>query len=186
MNGDYMYQLMQQVLAFHNRMGQPIGDPRKPDISIEQDFRLALITEEFRELQVALAGFKKDAEGSLIPFVCSEDQIAAVADGLGDLCYVIAGSAVAWGLDMGPVLDAIHESNMSKTPNPNGKAIKGPDFKPVNLQAVIAQSARDFQEEQDLIGPEDYAYWPEPRRERVGCMSTELAQVKQETLPGIS
>lgn len=181
-----MFSVMDQVLRFHEKMGQPIGDPRAPDIRVETDFRLALIEEEYRELQIAVSGFKKDPEekGKFLPFSSPEEQNAAVADALGDLIYVIVGSAVAWGLDLGAVWNAIHESNMSKTPNPNGKTIKGEGWIPANIGAVLAESAKEFTDNPDYFGDlDDQAAWPTPRKQRVGSTSAELAQVKAETLP---
>ncbi len=178
-----MYQLMSQVLAFHKKMGQPIGDPRAPDVEVEQEFRLAIIAEEYREFQVALAGFKKDEEGALIPFSSTQEHHAAVAQELCDLMVVLAGSAAVWGLDLGTVSDVLHQSNMSKTPNPKGKAIKGPDFIKPDYQAVMAMIAEEFTTNPEDIGDGEECYWPTPRKVRVGSTSAELDAVKKATLP---
>lgn len=44
----------------------------------------------------------------------SEQDMAAVADGLADLCYVTIGTAVAFGIPMPPVWDAVQAANMAK------------------------------------------------------------------------
>lgn len=182
-----MFAIMDNVLQFHAKMGQPIGDPRSPDVSVEQDFRLTLIEEELRELRIALAGFKKDPseKGKLLPFSSKEEQNASVADALADLFYVIAGSAVAWGLDMGEVWSAVHASNMSKTPNLAGKAIKGEGFEPADVERVLAASALEFTENPDHFGDmltDMGAAWHNPRRERVGSTKLEIEAVKAETI----
>lgn len=170
-----MHDIMHLVLDFHDKMGQPIGDPRAPDITNEQEFRRALIAEEYKELKNALDGFHKDKDGVLVPFESPEQQIAHVADGIGDLVYVLAGSAAVWGIDMGQVFMAIHASNMTKTPNPAGKTTKGPNFKPVDLIKVLEESKAEFSQE-DYFGD----YWPHPRKNRIGSTQAELAQVQLE------
>jgi hypothetical protein len=167
-------------------MGQPIGDPRDPDIDVEQDFQLAIISEEMKEFRHAVAGLHKDDQGVLVPFESKKAQIAAIADGIGDAIYTLLGAAAKWGLDMGPVWEAIHESNMSKTPNLLGKAIKGKGFVPVNLEAVLEESAQEFRDYPDNIGDNvgpGGAYWPTPRKTRIGgeqAKKAELDEVNEE------
>jgi predicted HAD superfamily Cof-like phosphohydrolase len=182
-----MFMLMDNVLAFHKKMGQPIGDPRDPDVTIEVDFRIALIQEEFNELKLALSGYKKNKanpENGPIPFESKAEQIAAVADALADLSYVTAGSAVAWGIDLGSVVAEVHYSNMSKTPNMHGKAIKGEGFHEAQVADVLADVAREFTiNAEDDIGDEEKHAWPTPRKYRTqGEIQAETAQVIAETI----
>lgn len=177
-----MFALMDQVMQFHAKMGQPIGDPREPDITVEQDFRIALIKEEFAELQIALAGKKKGTDGSVVPFGSKAEQHAAVADGLGDLFYVLAGSAIVWGIDMVPVMDEIHDSNMSKTPNLHGKAIKGENFRPADLQRVLEETADLFKRDPLMMGENEESIWHTPRKQRVGSQEAEMLEVQNATL----
>lgn len=183
-----MFALMDMVLQFHKKMGQPIGDPRDPDIEIESAFRVALIEEEFKELKLALAGYKKDPSDPdkkrVIPFESKQEQIAAVADGLADMSYVVAGSAACWGIDLAAVVSEVHYSNMTKTPNLNGKAIKGSDFHPAQVEQVLEDVARDFtvNAEED-IGDAETCAWPTPRKHREArSVEAETAQVLAETL----
>lgn len=182
-----MYAIMDMVMKFHAKMGQPIGDPRAPDIQVEQDFRLALIDEELKELRIALTGYKRHPEDpeALLPFANEEDQLAEVAKELGDCLYLLVGCAVAWGLDMGAIMMEIHNSNMSKTPNPNGKAIKGQGYIPSNIKRNIRESIQEFEEAPDYFGnvldERSEAIWHTPRKTRVGSVDAEIKEVQDST-----
>jgi len=63
-------------------------------------FRSRLMIEETAE---TLQGF---ADGDLV----------AVTDGLADDLYVTIGTAISFGIDLGPVFDAVHAANMKKYP----------------------------------------------------------------------
>jgi hypothetical protein len=121
------------LLEFHKKMNQTIGDPRSPDITADQAFRLKLINEELTELQEALEA----------------GDVVKTADGLADLIYVLAGCGVTWGIDLASVLEEVHRSNMTKTPNPGGKAIKGPNFSPADIFGVLKDAGEnlDFSED---------------------------------------
>lgn len=70
----------------------------KPTFEIsdkDRELRYNLIHEECEEL--------KDAK-----------DIYDVADALGDLLYVVLGAAVTYGINLKPIFDEIHRSNMSK------------------------------------------------------------------------
>lgn len=181
-----MFMLMDMVLDFHKKMGQPIGDPRAPDTTIETQFRIDLIQEEFNELKLALSGFKKDKAnpGQYLPFESEAEKNAAVADGLADISYVVAGSAAVWGIDLASVTAEVHYSNMSKTPNMNGKAIKGEKFHPAQVQQVLEDVAREFTvNASEDIGDDESCAWPTPRKHREArSIEAESAQVRAETI----
>ncbi len=74
-----------------------------------------------------------------------QDDLVEVADALGDLLYFIYGTGVAYGIDLGVVFAEIHRSNMSKErPDPtqyvDAKAVKGADYTPPNLEAILQSS----------------------------------------------
>lgn len=82
---------------------------------------------------------------NLIAEECDElDQassIEEIADALGDLLYVIYGAAVAHGIDLEPIFEEIHRSNMTKFIDghrrEDGKWVKGPSYSPANLKPII-------------------------------------------------
>ena len=86
------------VTAFHRAFDIVIGTlPVVPDAATCA-LRMRLIQEECDELREALA--QRDVE--------------AVAKELADVLYVVYGTAVSCGIDMTPVFQEVHRSNMSK------------------------------------------------------------------------
>lgn len=75
------------------------------------EFRCQLHHEEQRELEAAFAA----------------QDLVKIADGLGDLLFVVAGTCVEFGLPMEAVLQAITNANMNKQPALL-KPVKGPDW----------------------------------------------------------
>jgi predicted HAD superfamily Cof-like phosphohydrolase len=118
----------QKVLDFHRKFNGPVQDRPSlctPEVS---ELRVALIREELKELEDAIA----------------DNDLVAVADALGDLKYVVEGAAVSFGIDLEPVFDEIHRSNMTKTAVKNelGKIQKGPDYEPPVLAPFLEQQIR--------------------------------------------
>jgi predicted HAD superfamily Cof-like phosphohydrolase len=113
------------VYEFHRKFGfargmllNPIRDPLSwLDVGMQRD---RLISEEHLELKAAW--HKRDVLG--------------IADGLGDLAYVVLGTAVAAGIDLAPILEEIHTSNMSKDVG-QFKPIKGPGYRPPELRSLL-------------------------------------------------
>lgn len=99
--------------------------PEKPKfLSLgEKAFRAELIGEELGEYIDALSN-------------------TDIADAIADLLYVVLGTAVAHGIDIEPVFNEVHRSNMSKFIDghrrEDGKWIKGPSYSPANLAPIIA------------------------------------------------
>lgn len=109
------------VRAFHEKFAIPVLD--RPQVPSDERvrLRLRLIAEEFQELMHACLDINDDSafmmEKTLDMIVeeCPVNVILPEAiDALGDLEYVIAGSACEFGTDMGPIFQAIHAANMRK------------------------------------------------------------------------
>lgn len=92
---------LNQVAEFHRTFKHPILDT--PAIPSEQRsaLRVALLAEELKELEEAIA----------------EKDIVAVADALCDLQYVLSGAVLEFGLGnkFKDLFDEVQRSNMSKT-----------------------------------------------------------------------
>lgn len=120
-----MKKVQDQVKAFHKAMGQPAPDRMENRLDDATTvLRSKLIVEEHREVQEALA----------------HGTPADLAKELCDLIYVIVGTAVSHGIDLVPVFDAVHESNMAKVGGPireDGKRMKPEGWKKPDIKGVL-------------------------------------------------
>ena len=115
------------VAEFHEKMGvehPPVS--ARASVSAyptrhERTLRINFLHEEFGEYV--------DAEFN--------NDVVAVADALADIVYVAFGTALVYGIDLNAVLAEVHASNMTKTANKSGKAIKGPTFRKPDVRAAL-------------------------------------------------
>lgn len=122
-----------QVGEFHRAYGLPMRTTPTAEVDLDQvDLRQALIDEEVREL--AAAARARD--------------LVEVADALADIVYVAYGTAHVYGIDLDAVIDEVHASNMTKlgadgrpVRRADGKILKGPDYRPPDIAAVLAAQA---------------------------------------------
>ena len=134
--------LHEQVLEFHKRFGQSIGDkPHVPDEKTVR-FRLSLIAEEFFELLEAahINPVLRDRDGSYLldpnTAIAKDYVMRAIredyvrdqhgdmvvdlpdfVDALADLDYVIEGARITFGVNGKPIADEVHRANMAKLPS---------------------------------------------------------------------
>jgi predicted HAD superfamily Cof-like phosphohydrolase len=116
-----------QVMEFHIAAGHIA--PAKPDVSKKElnDFRIALLAEEFYELQQAL----------------NRGEVVNAFDALLDLQYVLDGTFIQLGFApfKKPGFDEVHRSNMTKefpADNSTAKKIaKGPNYQPPQLELIL-------------------------------------------------
>lgn len=123
-----MNTIQRKVQKFHEAFGAPVGE--KPQMISRERFELRkrLIEEELVEYMIAF----------------EQGDLVEVADALGDLLYVVFGTAVEHGLPMGAIVAEIHESNMSKLGEDgkpiyreDGKVLKGPNFRLPDLEQFV-------------------------------------------------
>lgn len=95
------------------------------------DLRIRLIQEELKEL----------IEDGFEP-----RNMIEVADAIGDLLYVVYGTAAAMGIDADAIFDEVHSSNMTKIGpdgtvirDERGKVKKPPTFREPDIAKVLAQ-----------------------------------------------
>ena len=137
------------VRRFHHVYGLPV---QTDGASLEReslDMRMSLIAEEFSELVGAVYGqaARVEIESSYRRAVAADDgtrDTVETADALADLIYVIYGMALETGIDLAAVLAEVQRSNMSKLGadgkpvyREDGKVLKGPDYFPPNVEAVL-------------------------------------------------
>jgi len=124
-----MNEEQKMVLEFHELFQLPINTTPKIVGKDLHYLRVGLIDEEFKELKEAMAN--KD--------------LIKIADGLGDLLYVLYGTGISYGIDLAPIFAEIHRSNMSKgNPEvvraPNGKILKGENWSPPDLTSLLTET----------------------------------------------
>jgi len=112
------------VLEFHEQFDIHVSPtPSIPD-EPTQVLRKRLIQEEFEELQEAM----------------QEKDLSSIAKELADLLYVVYGTAVSLGIDMEPVFQEVHRSNMSKVggyKREDGKWVKPATYSPAALERIL-------------------------------------------------
>lgn len=104
------------------------GASIKPD---SLDARVMLITEELLELMEPVM--------KLNGGITKKDMLVSQADAIADLLYVVLGTAVHMGVDIEPVFDEVHRSNMTKVAEKDsaGKIKKGPGYVPPDIERAM-------------------------------------------------
>ena len=75
-----------------------------------------------------------------------EDNLPEVADGIADSIVVLLGTAVTYGIDMGPIWDKVHESNMAKKNGPmreDGKRLKPEGWEHPDIEKLLKEQGWD-------------------------------------------
>ena len=146
-----MNKLQSQVKEFMLKAGQSCPEkPAEPSEDV-RILRVRLLLEEVLEFAeasgVEIRDRCSDADGIYMDNLIfninrfQNTDIVGVADALADINYVSYGAAIAYGLDMEPLEDSVHENNMTKFSDgyidENGKLRKGPSYKPVDLTELV-------------------------------------------------
>ncbi|RYU91711.1 hypothetical protein EWM62_07170 [Mucilaginibacter terrigena] len=94
---------LNQVAEFHKTFKHPVLDTPTIPSQARCDLRVALLAEEVKELQEAIA----------------DNNLVEIADALCDIQYVLAGAILEFGLGekFKALFDEVHRSNMSKACN---------------------------------------------------------------------
>jgi predicted HAD superfamily Cof-like phosphohydrolase len=113
--------------ALHVHGGFAPGSPTADVPERLAKLRQALLDEEVEELRDAVAA----------------GDIVKIADAIGDIAYVIGGTAVTYGIPFDAVVLAVHRSNMTKTNTPDeAKLVKGPGYEPPRIAEVLRAAGR--------------------------------------------
>lgn len=129
----------QKVKEFHRAFGVPSAEkPTEPTEDLA-GLRISLIEEEFNEF----------IDGHYHRSLKHNPNLVEIADAIGDMLYVIYGTADQYGLDADAIFAEVHRSNMSKldengnplfhdgVSGPKGKVKKSARFEEPKLQEVI-------------------------------------------------
>ena len=122
-----MREAQAKVLNFHLKHGFYVGRLSRSVPAKVKLARARLIIEEAAELVSAM----------------HEGNDVKVADGIGDLIYVVLGTAVAYGMPAGAIFDEVHASNMTKSgTNKHGMGGKNKGFRKPDIEKVLRQTHR--------------------------------------------
>lgn len=93
-----MNKQQEQVREFHRVFGHLVNETPTNLPGVSVTLRHVLMLEELQEYrEAALTG-----------------DIVEVADALADLMYVVLGTAVSHGINLEPIFEVVHSSNLSK------------------------------------------------------------------------
>ena len=121
-----MKKAFEQVKDFHVKQGCCIGSyPAVPDCSTVK-LRVKLLWEESEEL---LTGLR-------------EEDLVKIADGAADLCYVVIGLCVSYGIYLPDIWEAVHAANMLKEgTQESGKAKKPDGFEHPDIEKILREQS---------------------------------------------
>ena len=116
----------QDIVDFHNEVMLDKHLPKFPSIPhpAYQRLRRTLIKEEVKETIHAI----------------TMNDVSAIADGIADSIVVLLGTAVTYGIDMRPIWDIVHGSNMAKKGGKlraDGKMLKKEGWQPPDIAGEI-------------------------------------------------
>jgi predicted HAD superfamily Cof-like phosphohydrolase len=148
-----MHQWTNAVKEFHQAIGHPTHVIPFPKDGCYGLFRLRIkcLLEEVMEYAEA-CGIALRVSGRLVQLDDFEydeihvdgGDIVSRMDALCDIIYFALGGAVVEGVNLDPLFEEVHRSNMTKvhldgTPiyNRDGKLVKPPHFKPPQLKQII-------------------------------------------------
>lgn len=118
----------EMVRQFQEIFGANIGNKVELPNEEERTLRIKLLKEEFDEY----------LEGE------NNNDIVEIADALGDMMYIIYGTAISYGIPLDDIFKEIHDSNMSKLDengNPirreDGKILKGESYFKPDIKRIL-------------------------------------------------
>jgi predicted HAD superfamily Cof-like phosphohydrolase len=144
-----MTKLRDQVLEFHRAFDVPVQERPAVPSRERLQLRLRLVAEEFCELMWACGVRPVYVDPArILDHVIESDlfrepDMAAIADALADLDYVIEGMRLELGIDGEPVADEVHRANMNKlvdgkvTRRADGKVTKPAGWKPPDVATEL-------------------------------------------------
>jgi len=113
------------IVDFHKEVMKG-NFPTSPHITPKRykDLRRRLVNEETLEFFNALNG----------------DDLVGIADSISDCIVVLLGTAVTYGIDIRPIWDEVHRTNMLKKGGKlrdDGKVLKPEGWKPPDILSIL-------------------------------------------------
>jgi len=114
----------EDILDFHKVMGHYISSkPSIPPAGVWL-LRCRLIEEEVKETVEAL----------------NNADLIGIADGIADSIVVLLGTAISYGIDIRPIWDEVHRTNMAKLGGKKdeyGKSLKPSGWQPPRIRELL-------------------------------------------------
>ena len=124
MSSDWIADIRELYEALGGDAAYTAAKPSLPPPKIRK-LRYNLVDEEMRETLQAI----------------TSDNIVGVADGICDSFVVLIGTALAYGIDLQPIWDEIHRTNMMKSTGPiresDGKRLKPPNWEHPRVRELL-------------------------------------------------
>jgi len=123
-----MNKWQKDVLDFHEKFDCVRHEKPTEILQHYARLRVDLIKEELEELEDGIG----------------QDNIVEVADAITDLLYVVLGTAVAYGIDVEPLWEEVHKTNMAKEvgrKREDGKIIKPPGWVPPDIEGLLKKQS---------------------------------------------
>lgn len=108
----------EKVVGLKDKVNPQIPSPET--VSLRYDLIAEEISETFRAMR--------------------NDDLEKIADGVADSIVVLIGTAIAYGIDLRPVWDEIHKTNMAKKDGPmrsDGKKLKPDGWIAPNIKSIL-------------------------------------------------
>lgn len=133
-----MKDALEKLKEFHRVFGAAARETPGVADSDTMHLRFSLMREELDETAGAMLKLNYSVDERQ-----TQEALCDVADGLADLCYVVIGTAVAYGIPLDRVFDEVHRANMAKAPNgvirrrEGGKILKPEGWQPPDIRGVL-------------------------------------------------
>lgn len=88
---------------------------------------------------------KEEAEETLKAILA--DDLVGIADGIADTIVVLLGTAVSYGIEMQPIWDEVHKTNMAKeggVKREDGKSLKPEGWKPPDVKSLLIKQGAEL------------------------------------------
>ena len=140
-----MEALIKRLEEWHVKFDVPVGNRITAPEKKQQILHYNLMREELDEFKEA----------------CEKDDIVGIADGLGDVLFVLLSSVVSHGLQgcFREIIEEVCASNMSKLGEDgkpiyraDGKLMRGSNYFPPNLSGIIEKHIQREQIKDQLEG----------------------------------
>jgi predicted HAD superfamily Cof-like phosphohydrolase len=88
---------------------------------------------------------KEEVNDELLPAI-QNGNLVKIADGIADAIVVLLGTAISYGIDLRPIWDEVHRSNMAKVgggKDEGGKSLKPRGWMPPDILGLLIKQTKN-------------------------------------------